>query len=336
MERNTIIAIVVPIVVVVVVAAVVAGILLFKNRSSSPLYTNYFGCKNGTCLPGQGTQTYDECQNACESIPTSIGYGCNPKTGKCEIGYGTDDSTCSKSSPCKKLTYKCDTSTWTCNDTNDVTNVSQDKCDCDPQLSLTPYTQQKVVDYANGKGTYCLYGNFVDEDGTTQQMGCQSNTCCKSNFCGSFMDSDPYWKKQCANIADQTSCLSQGPVGNNTCVWSNNKCSAKQYDVGQCTECTKDEDCYNFGGKGTCTNNVCVGPSIQCRNESSYDNTTKGDVGNECDRLFLQNPPSSSSDLCMSETDASACMKTFYVSTCKDRNGKEWGTNREICLPEKN
>lgn len=93
MERKTIIAIVVPIVVVVVAAAVVAAILLFKNHSSSPLPANYFGCKNSKCLPGQGSQTYDECKKTCESIPTSIGYGCNPNTGKCEIGYGTDDST---------------------------------------------------------------------------------------------------------------------------------------------------------------------------------------------------------------------------------------------------
>ena len=336
MERKIIIAIVVPIVVVVVVAAVVAGILLSKNHSSSPLSANYFGCKNGNCLPGQGSQTFDECKTTCESTPTSIGYGCNPKTGKCEIGYGTDDSTCSKSSPCKKLTYKCDTSTWVCNDTNDVTNVSQDKCDCNPNLTATPIEEGYVQpQFQVGDGINCKNGfTFIDEYGREASSSCWAGTCCETNFCGPFQPT-PSDTKQCQSAKDETTCLKYATT--NGCQWSNTDgCSVNTLYAGQCAKCTSDADCKTITDQGTCSPaGKCELSGVRCAQNSAntqYRSTsvhTSVNFAGICNGIFSQpvNP-------CVNEPDAYTCAKTMYISKCKDKNGLDWATNTWNCTPD--
>lgn len=331
MKPKTIIAIVVPIVVVVIVAAIVAGILLSNKQT-------VFGCDetNGQCVRGKGTQTYEDCKKKCKvepSVPTSLGYGCNPKTGSCELGYGADDSTCSESSPCKKRTYKCDQTTWTCTDTNEVTNITKDACDCDPQLKATPSVQVDAPpQFPNGKGTYCGIGYYYkDEYGQDVFMSCEYGTCCESNYCGPFKAADPSDEKQCTKAKDKDTCTQYATL--NKCQWSDKDgCTAIKNEVGQCAPCTSDADCKTMSDKGTCSAaGKCQLSGFKCAQLGGGTEYRPGSASMEasCNRLFSQpvNP-------CVNETDAYTCMKTTYTSTCQDQNGLNWATSTLQCNPE--
>lgn len=336
MKRKIKIAIVVPIIVLCIAAGIVAGILLSKKHSVPPIHANYFGCKNGQCLPGEGTQTYDDCKKTCKDVPTSLGYGCNPKTGKCDIGYGTDDSTCSKSLPCKKLTYKCDETTWTCNDTNNVTNISNDDCDCNPNLTATPSREVDTQpQFASGDGINCKNGfTYINEYDQEVFSSCWAGTCCETNFCGPFQPT-PSDTKQCQSAKDEATCLKYATT--NGCQWSSTDgCSVNTLYVGQCAKCTRDADCKTITDQGTCSAaGKCELTGIRCvQNAGNTDfrsNSIHSSVNFEgtCNGLFSQpvNP-------CVNETDAYTCAKTTYVSVCKDKNGLDWATETLACNPD--
>lgn len=336
MQTKTVLAIAISILAIVVAAAVVAAILLSKKQSSSPLHANYFGCKNGKCRPGQGSQTYAECHKTCSTTPTSHGYGCNPKTGQCEIGYGTDDSTCSQSSPCKKLTYKCDQTTWQCMNTNEVTNTSQDNCDCDPRLTTTPIVRVDAPpQFPNGKGTYCALGfyNGKDEYGQDQYVSCEHGACCESNYCGSFQAADPSDETNCAKAKDKNTCTQYASLYG--CQWSDKDgCTAIKNEVGQCAPCTSDADCKTISDNGTCSAaGKCQLSGFKCTEGGAGTEyrTVIGDMGTEVYQKCRFPQPVNP---CVNETDAYTCGKTMYTAKCQDRNGLDWATTTQNCYPQ--
>lgn len=338
MERKFILAIVLPLVVVVGVTIVLLYLFVWKPKSNVPAANNpaVYGCNTTTwqCEKGLGGMTKDACTSKCNRTPTQLGYGCNPLSGKCELGYGTEDQGC-PSQACKKQTFKCDQNTWTCNDTQHITGTTQDKCDCDPQLSTTPFDQTTAAkNLPNGQGTFCKSGGYIDKDDQPQSIHCRGVDCCASRFCGSHMAADPVSIQTCPTLS-QAECTLKSQLGwtKYACEWEDGTCQPMESDVGQCAPCTKDDECDFMGKKGTCTNGVCKVADVTCFQSGETTAPINDDVPSSvsaCEDL-LKNVPKPD-PTCSNMTTAFACGDAHYVSNCKDRNGKVWYTRTLDCL----
>jgi hypothetical protein len=265
------------IVLIVLVIAIILIVLFTTHSTSSPSSSSssssLYGCNpmTGQCEVGKGTQSKEECTcekqtyacnqetGSCEDTQkltnTSLSdctcsqaqtYGCNPLTGHCEVGKGTQSK---EECTCEKQTYACNQDTWTCQDTQKVTNTSKSNCDCTPKFKVSYYNL-----------------NESPPQSCTQDSDCPQNT-----------EHDFTW---------------------------------------------------------TCQDGYCDSSTpINCQNTNSHTSSIPS-IAEECMTLFYTDIPGlSPNKLCSQITDAKECQQTSYESKCTDQTNKVWGTYTNSCFP---